>query len=168
MTTKDTQGKSSTIKTTFSRATTISIDINADKSIVWKLLTNAPDFAKWNSTIISMEGSIEEGKKIKLKSTTDESRTFNLSVQLVQPEQKMIWSDGLAPFFKGIRTYTLHSNTDGSVNFTMHEKLAGIMFALAAKHIPSFDKPFEQFAADLKKEAEAISQSKIGDSQQSK
>jgi len=160
MTTKQNKGTASTIKTTFSRATNISIDIHADKSTVWKLLTDAQDFPRWNSTIISMEGSIEEGKKIKLKSTTDESRTFNLSVQLVQAEQKMIWSDGMAPFFKGVRTYTLDSNPDGSVQFTMHEKLAGIMFALAAKHIPSFDKPFEQFAADLKKEAEAIFQSK--------
>lgn len=156
MTTKHNQGKATTVKTTFSRATKISIDIHADKSIVWKLLTNAQDFPRWNSTIISMEGCLEEGKKIKLKSTTDESRTFNLSVQLVQPEQKMIWSDGMAPFFKGVRTYTLDSNADGSIHFTMHEKLAGIMFALAAKHIPSFDEPFEHFATDLKKEAEAI------------
>lgn len=157
MTTNQQKGIASTIKTTFSRATSISINIHADKSTIWKLLTNAEDFPRWNSTIISMEGSIEEGKKIKLKSTTDESRTFNLSVALIQPEQKMVWSDGMAPFFKGVRTYTLDSNADGSVQFTMHEKLAGIMFALAAKHIPSFDEPFEQFAADLKKEAEAKS-----------
>jgi hypothetical protein len=158
MTTKQTQGTANTVKTTFSRATNISIDIHADKGIVWKLLTNASDFPRWNSTIISMEGSIEQGKKIKLKSTTDPSRTFNLTVQVLQPAQKMIWSDGMAPFFKGVRTYTLDSNSDGSVRFSMHEKLAGIMFALAAKHIPSFDEPFEQFAADLKKEAEAIAQ----------
>lgn len=155
MATIDTNGKASTIKTTFSRSTSISINIHADKSTIWKLLTNAQDFPRWNSTILSMEGSIEEGKKIKLKSTTDESRTFNLSVQSLQPEQKMIWSDGMAPFFKGVRTYTLDSNNDGSTTFTMHEKLAGIMFALAAKHIPSFDEPFEQFAADLKREAES-------------
>lgn len=160
MTIKHNKGTASTLKKIFSRATNISIDIHADKSTVWKLLTDAQDFPRWNSTIISMEGSIENGKKIKLKSTTDESRTFNLSVQLVPSKQRMIWSDGMAPFFKGVRTYTLDSNPDGSVQFTMHEKLAGIMFALAAKHIPSFDKPFEQFAADLKKEAEATFQSK--------
>lgn len=157
MATVDTKGKANTTKTTFSRSTTVSINIQADRSTIWKLLTDARDFPRWNSTILSMEGSIEEGKKIKLKSTTDESRTFNLSVQTLQPEQKMIWSDGMAPFFKGVRTYTLDSNKDGSITFTMHEKLAGIMFALAAKHIPSFDEPFEQFAADLKKEAESLS-----------
>lgn len=158
MTTKQLQGTASTLKTTFSRATSVSIDIQADQNTVWKLLTNAADFPRWNSTIISIEGQIESGQKIQLKSTTDASRIFNLSVQIVTAGQKMIWSDGMAPFFKGVRTYTLNSNPDGSVQFTMQEKLAGIMFALAAKHIPSFDEPFEQFAADLKKEAEAISQ----------
>lgn len=56
--------------------------------------------------------------------------------------------------------WCLYSNSNGSVQFTMSEKLAGILFALAAKHIPSFDAPFEQFAADLKKEAEARFQQK--------
>jgi hypothetical protein len=46
MTTKPNKGTASTIKTTFSRATNISIDIHADKSIIWKLLTNARDFPR--------------------------------------------------------------------------------------------------------------------------
>lgn len=149
-------GKAVTTKTTFSRATAISISIQATKTTIWNLLTNATNFPKWNSTIISIEGTIKEGEKIKLKSTTDPSRTFNLSVQSIRSEQEMIWSDGMAPFFKGVRTYQLSENSDGTITFYMHEKLAGIMFALAAKHIPSFDEPFEQFAADLKKEAERL------------
>lgn len=149
-----TKGKATTTKTTFSRATAVSIDIHAPKSTIWNILTTAKDFPTWNSTIISLEGNIKVGEKIKLKSTIDESRTFNLKVQSITNEKEMIWSDGMAPFFKGVRTYTLSDNADGSVNFYMHEKLAGIMFALAAKHIPSFDDSFEHFAADLKKEAE--------------
>ena len=47
-------GKSVTEKKLFSRETALSIDIQADKSIIWALLTNAGDFARWNSTIISI------------------------------------------------------------------------------------------------------------------
>ena len=61
--------KATTIKKTFSRETTVSINIEADASIVWTLLTNAADFPRWNSTIVSMEGQIKLGEKIKLKST---------------------------------------------------------------------------------------------------
>ena len=42
----------------------------------------------------------------------------------------------------------------------MSEKIGGPIFPLFSKYIPSFDNAFEQFAADLKKEAEAIIKTK--------
>lgn len=42
----------------------------------------------------------------------------------------------------------------------MTEKIGGLLFPLYAKYIPPFDKSFEQFAADLKKEAEIIHNTK--------
>ena len=96
-----------------------------------------------------------EGNKIKLKSVVDEKRTFKLKVKEMIPEQKMVWSDGAAPFFQGVRNYTLSKTSDGCV-FEMREKLGGLMFPMAAGSIPPFDASFEQFAADLKKEAEEI------------
>lgn len=151
-------GKAVSTQTTFSRTTTIQISIHSSPTIIWNLLTNAQDFTRWNSTILSMEGSIEEGKKIKLKSTTDPSRIFTLKVQQIQQQKSMVWADGMAPFFRGVRQYRLEEQSDGSSTFFMQETLSGLMFPLAAKHIPSFDEPFEQFATDLKKEAEAIQQ----------
>lgn len=38
----------------------------------------------------------------------------------------------------------------------MNEKIGGPMFPLFAKMIPPFDQAFEQFANDLKNEAETI------------
>lgn len=145
-------GKAVTTKETFNRETSVGIDINADAAIVWTLLTNASDFARWNSTITSLEGEIKLGGKIKLKSILDEKRTFKLKVKEFEPEKKLVWGDG-----QGNRTYTLMPNGSGGVNFTMHEKIGGLMFPLYSKYIPDFDESFEAFAADLKKEAEAIS-----------
>jgi uncharacterized protein YndB with AHSA1/START domain len=145
-------GKATTIKETFSRETTVSIDINADAAIVWTLLTNAADFARWNSTVTSLEGDIKLGGKLKLKSILDEKRTFKLKVKELEAEKKMVWGDG-----QGNRTYTLTPNGSGGIAFKMHEKIGGLMFPLYAKYIPAFDQSFEAFAADLKKEAEAIS-----------
>ena len=42
----------------------------------------------------------------------------------------------------------------------MSEKIGGPVFPLFAKMIPPFDRSFEQFASDLKKEAEAITKTK--------
>lgn len=144
-------GKASTEKKTFSRTTSVETTINADASIIWKLLTDAPNFPKWNSTVVSIEGDIKEGEKIKLKSTLDTSRTFKLKVKEMVPNQMMVWGDAL-----GKRSYTLESLSNGGVKFSMSEKIGGFMFPLFASKIPPFDDAFTQFAADLKKEAERI------------
>jgi uncharacterized protein YndB with AHSA1/START domain len=144
-------GKAITVKKTFSRETSVSMDIKADAAIVWTLLTNAPDFPRWNSTVVSIEGDIKQGEKIKLKSTLDPKRVFKLTVKTFEPETKLAWGDG-----KGTRTYTIANKGNGLLTFSMTEKIGGLMFPMYAKYIPPFDKSFEQFAADLKKEAEII------------
>jgi len=143
-------GKANTEKKTFSRTTSISQNIEADATTIWALLTNAADFSRWNSTVISIDGKIEEGEKIKLKSTLDPSRTFKLKVKEMNTNQQLVWGDGL-----GKRTYTLEKAGNGT-KFTMTERIGGFMFPLFANKIPSFDEAFEQFTADLKKEAEAV------------
>lgn len=148
-------GKATTIKKTFSRETSVSINIQADPAIVWTLLTNADDFPRWNSTVISIEGDIKNGEKIRLKSTLDPKRTFKLKVKAFEPETRLAWGDG-----KGTRVYTISKIDNGSVAFTMTEKIGGLMFPMYAKYIPPFDTSFEQFAIDLKKEAEIINSTK--------
>lgn len=142
-------GKATTIKKTFNRTTTISQIINAEPAVIWALLTNASDYPKWNSTVISIEGDIQDGEKIRLKSTLDSTRTFKLKVKEFIPNQKLVWGDAM-----GQRTYTLEQK-NGQVLFTMTEKIGGFMFPLFANKIPSFDASFEQFAQDLKKKAES-------------
>jgi uncharacterized protein YndB with AHSA1/START domain len=152
MTNVASNGKAVTLKKIFSRETTISIDIRADKSIIWALLTNASDYPRWNSTVISIDGSITKGGKIQIKSTLDPKRVFKLSVKEFEADNQLVWGDAM-----GKRVYTLKSIGNGLTNFAMNEKIGGPIFPLFAKMIPPFDKSFEQFANDLKKEAEKIS-----------
>ncbi len=142
-------GKASTEKKTFSRSTSISQTINANPTVIWSLLTNASDFPRWNSTVVSIIGNIQKGEKIKLKSTLDPSRTFKLKVKELVPDQKLVWGDAM-----GTRIYTLEKTAEGT-KFSMNEKIGGLMFPLFANKIPSFDESFEKFTADLKKEAES-------------
>ncbi|MBK9798707.1 MAG: SRPBCC domain-containing protein [Bacteroidetes bacterium] len=151
MTTVASNGKAVTNKKTFSRETAVSIDIQSDKSIIWALLTNATDFPRWNSTILSIAGSIGKGEKIKLKAKLDPKREFKLTVKEFDLESKLVWGDAM-----GSRVYTLKTIGNNLTNFSMVEKIGGPLFPLFAKMIPPFDKAFEQFAKDLKKEAETI------------
>jgi len=144
-------GKAITEKKTFSRTTSVSAEIKADPAIIWKLLTSALDYPRWNTTVISIEGTIAAGEKIRLKSTMAPKRTFKLKVKEFENEKCLAWGDG-----QGTRIYTLVNKGKGITTFVMNEKIGGFMFPMYAKHIPSFDASFEQFAADLKKEAETI------------
>jgi len=147
--------KAVTVKRTFSRQTSISVHIHADKSIIWGLLTNASEYTRWNSTIISIQGTIVKGGKIHLKSALDPKRIFRLSIKEFDENHRLIWGDAM-----GKRVYLLTSIGNGETNFTMDEKIGGPLFPLFAKMIPSFDKSFEQFASDLKDKAESIMKSK--------
>jgi uncharacterized protein YndB with AHSA1/START domain len=148
-------GKSATTKKTFSRETSVSIDIQADPGIVWALLTNAADYPRWNSTVTSLKGEIKEGETIELKSILNEKRTFKLKVKEVKPESRLVWGDS-----QGNRVYTIQKTAGEHVRFTMTEKIGGPLFPLFAGYIPPFDETFEKFASDLKKEAETIQRSK--------
>ncbi len=147
--------KASTVKKTFSRETSVSTEIKADPAIIWTLLTNAQDYPRWNSTVISIDGEIKKEGTIKLKSTLDAKRTFKLKVKEIEPEKRLVWGD-----MQGNRVYTLVPKGNGIILFSMSEKIGSPMFPLYAKYIPPFDKAFEQFATDLKKESESIQNTK--------
>ena len=95
------------------------------------------------------------GKTIKLKSILDVKRIFKLKVKTFEPEHKLSWGDA-----QGTRIYSINDNGNGKLQFSMSEKIGGPIFPLFSKYIPSFENAFEQFAADLKKEAEAIMKTK--------
>ena len=129
------EGKAVTTKTTFSRETSVHVTISADPAIVWALLTNASDFPRWNSTVVSLKGEIKQGGDIELKSTLDEKRTFKLKVKEVEAEKRLVWGDS-----QGSRVYSLTKGEAGSVRFSMAEKIGGPLFPLFAKYIPPFDE----------------------------
>ncbi|MEZ4699722.1 MAG: SRPBCC domain-containing protein [Rhodothermales bacterium] len=141
-------GKASTTRTFFSRTTAVSIVIRAPRSVVWALLTDAPEYPAWNSTVLSIENRIEPGSAIRLTSTLDPKRTFVLWIKTFEPEHRMVWGDA-----NGRRTFTLTDEPAG-VRFTMDERIGGPLFPLFARFIPPFDALFEQFAMDLKQAAE--------------
>ena len=147
-------GKSSKMKSTFNMGYAVGINIQAKPSRIWSLLTNAGDFPRWNSMVKNIEGKIALGEKIKVQVPYAPGRTFNLKVSKFVPDKEMVWNDGMAPMFTGVRTYTLTPKPDGSTNFAMVEVFSGIMLPMIAGSLPDFGPSFETYVADLKREAE--------------
>ena len=146
-------GKATREKSAFRLRYAVATTIAAPPSRVWALLTDVPRMAEWNSTIEHAEGTIAEGGRVKLRVAIAPDRTFDLKVDEVVPEQRLVWSDGFRPMFRGVRTYTLTPAGEGT-RFEMVEELGGLMLPMIGGSLPDFRQPFEDYAADLRRAAE--------------
>jgi hypothetical protein len=131
-------------------------DIRATPARIWSLLTNAAEFPRWNSTVAKIDGQIQAGQTLRLVATASPGRTFTPKVTRFEPERAMEWSDGFAPMFKGVRTFTLTPKEDGVTEFEMIEVFSGAMLPMIKGSLPDFVPLFETYASDLKRAAEAV------------
>lgn len=138
---------------TFSMACGVEVQIRAAPDIIWSLLTDARRFSRWNLTVSSIEGEIRDGQRLRVHAPGTD-RTFTPKVSGVIPNDRMTWSGGFAPLFKGVRTFALRPRKDGSTDFAMEERFFGLMLPLVKGSLPDFGPVFERYANDLKREAE--------------
>lgn len=139
---------------TFSMSYTVARDIKAPADRVWALLTDATKFPTWNSTVTRIDGTIAPGNKLAIQVPLAPGRTFSPKVVEFAPSSKMVWADGMAPMFKGQRTFTLTPTADG-VEFRMTEEFTGLFLPMIKGSLPDFTAAFDTYAADLQKAAES-------------
>jgi hypothetical protein len=140
--------------TTFRMDCAIQCTIRATPERIWALLTDAPGFPRWNSTVTKIEGAIALGETLKLEVPAAPGRVFKPKVTAFEPPRSMVWSDGMAPMFKGVRTYRLSPGADGATEFSMKEEFSGLMLPMIKGSLPDFGPVFETYAEDLRREAE--------------
>lgn len=83
-------------------------------------------------------------------------RTFKLKVSGFVANEGMVWSDGFAPMFRGVRTFKLTDLGEAGTRFEMEEVFAGLMLPLIVGSLPDFEPIFTTYAADLKRAAESL------------
>ena len=140
---------------TFRQDCSIRCEIHAAPERIWALLTDAERFPTWNSTVTSIGGKIALGEKLAIKVPLDPKRTFSPKVTRFEENREMEWSDGFAPMFKGVRTFTLTPKSGGVTEFAMSEVFSGMMLPMIRGSLPDFAPAFEAYAADLKRAAES-------------
>jgi hypothetical protein len=148
------QARAEKTETTFRMTCAVTCNIRGDADRIWSLLTDAAGFPRWNSTVTSIGGTIALGNTLALKVVAAPDRTFKPKVTAFDPGKAMVWSEGMAPMFRGSRTFTLVPRPDGSTDFEMREVFSGVMLPMIKGSLPDFGPAFEAYAADLKREAE--------------
>jgi hypothetical protein len=141
-------------RSTFRQSCSVRCEIRATPEKIWGLLTDAAKFPAWNTTVTSLEGPIALGNKLALKVTLDPKRTFKPRVTRLDAPREMVWSDGFAPMFRGVRTFEVTAKAGGVTEFAMTEVFSGAMLPMIRGSLPDFGPAFERFAEDLKTAAE--------------
>jgi len=143
----------------FSMSCAVEVNVRASAETIWRLLTDAAGFPRWNSTVSGIDGEIRQGQRIRVHAPGTK-RTFTPRISDVVPNRRMAWIGGTAPFMKGVRVFVVTPRPDGSTDFAMKERFSGIMLPLAKRAMPDFGPVFTRYANDVKKEAE-----RVGDTQ---
>jgi uncharacterized protein YndB with AHSA1/START domain len=139
---------------TFRQSCAVHRTIAAPVARVWALLTDARRFPSWNSTVTSLAGEIALGQRLAITVPAVPNRTFRPRVTKLVPNETMVWSDGFAPMFRGVRTFEVNAQGANATEFTMTETLSGLMLPMIRRSLPDFAPTFEAYATDLQRAAE--------------
>ena len=137
------------------RAYSATTTINASPETIWGLLTDAEGYPNWDPGMDRIEGTIAPGEKITVYTKLSPDRAFPVKVTEFVPGQRMTWAGGMPlGLFKGVRTFTLTPQGEGSVEFTTREEFGGLLLPVFGGSIPDMSETFQNFAAGLKAAAE--------------
>jgi len=131
------------------------IQIQADRETIWRILTDAASYPRWNTTVSRVEGRIALGERVTVHAKVAPGRAFPVEVVAFEAPHRMVWRGGLPlGLFKGERTYELRAAGAGGVEFEMREAYGGWLAPLITRSIPDLQPAFDEFAACLKARAE--------------
>ncbi|HYU83169.1 MAG TPA: SRPBCC domain-containing protein [Kribbellaceae bacterium] len=129
--------------------------IKAEPGDIWPVLVDGACYPDWDSGVDRVEGRIALGEKIKVYVPVNPGRAFAVKVAELEPNRMMRWVGGMPlGLFKGVRTYRLEPQGDGTTRFTMREEYTGPLLPLIWRSIPDLGPSFSQFANGLKQRVE--------------
>ena len=132
-----------------------SATIEAEPDAIWSVLVDGPGYARWDSGLVRLEGTVALGEELGLVPEINPDRTFRVRVTEFEPNRSMTWTGGMPlGLFRGVRTLKLRPAGDGSTRFEMREEFTGPLLGLIWKSMPDIGPSFEQFARGLKSRVE--------------
>lgn len=131
-----------------------SITIAAPPQRVWDVLTNIDLITNGDFGVTAIEGTLDQGQKIKVFSEIAPGQGFPVKVMTMQAPRTMVWKGGLPlGLFTGVRIFDLDPVESGTA-FSMSERFSGLMAPIIAKSMPNLQPTFDKFTAALKAHAE--------------
>lgn len=106
------------------------IDIAADVSIGWRVLTDFASYPQWNPLMRGVHGKPEKGAALKLRVArslgSDETMPLPARVRVVVPEAEIAWGGGVPGVFD-VHHYFRFERTAGGFLFVHGEVFSGFL-----------------------------------------
>ncbi len=128
--------------------------IQASSERVWSVLTDFKGYPDWNPFLLSLEGEVQEGKRITIKIG---NMTIRPRVLVVEKNRKLVWLGHLCVrgLFDGRHEFRIEPQPDGSTRFIHRETFGGILVPLLKNMLEKETKPgFEAMNRVVKAKAE--------------
>lgn len=134
-----------------------SIEIGASVGRVWEVLINGGEYGDWDPNMISVEGSIALGHKVKFFTAFSPNRAFAVRVTELEPGTRLVLTGGM-PFglFSSTRTHTLTELNPDRTLFVTEETFDGLLYPLFGRKIPDLTDSFAAFCQGLKNKTESL------------
>lgn len=130
--------------------------IAASPDDVWAVLVDGAGWPRWDSGVDGVDGRIAPGETIKIRSQAVPGRAFPVTVTAFEPPRRMTFSGGMPlGLFRGVRTYTVVPDDDGTSTFHLREEYTGPLLGLIWRTMPDLGPSFRQFADGLARRVEA-------------
>ena len=139
-----------------SQSIRVATTANAREQEVWRLLTDLAGYRSWNPTIVSADGTLEEGATLDLrfKNGNGDLESREVTVVDVNPIHKLRWQDRLA--VPGVRdretTIRVRSFRQGQTVVSVDERFEGLLAPFA--DVAEERIELERMLAALKLQAE--------------
>ena len=113
------------------KAISTNIIINASAERVWSVLMNFPAYPHWNPFLVSVEGKVALGNRMKVKARSSGANemVFTPKITVYKEGRELQWSGHfLFPgLFDGRHVFRIVDNGDNTVTFIHEEIFTGIL-----------------------------------------
>jgi hypothetical protein len=136
------------------------IDIDATPAHVWSILSDLPNYGRWNPVLVEVRGWLEVGAPLDLRvALGTKPVTLGARVLRVEPERELRWrgprSKVLGRVLAG-EHYFLLEPTAGGCRLVHGELFTGIAASIAVTPLlPRLERAYASMNAALKRAAEA-------------
>ena len=147
------------------RAISSSIEIDAPRDVVWRVLRDFGSYPEWNPFTVSVVTMLEVGSAVDMQVRLRPPRTMRQVeyVSKVVEGERMCWGANVGPswFIRANRCQWLEDLGDGRTRYSTSDEFEGVGVGLMLRTVgPSVQRGFDDVARALKERAEDVAASK--------